>query len=104
MKSFIESQFACCPLVLICHDKTSNNHINHLHGLALSTIFKDYESIFKKLLQKEHSANYQKEHSANYQKEHSANYQKEHSATICQRNLRILQSNCRKQKKIYPFQ
>ena len=96
MKSFIESQFACCPLVLIYRDKTSNNHINHLHGLALSTIFKDYESIFKKLLQKEHSAN--------YQKEHSANYQKEHSATICQRNLRILQSNCRKQKKIYPFQ
>ena len=96
MKSFIESQFACCPLVLICRDKTSNNHINHLHGRALSTIFKDYESIFKKLLQKEHSAN--------YQKEHSANYQKEHSATICQRNLRILQSNCRKQKKIYPFQ
>ena len=88
MKSFIESQFACCPLVLICRDKTSNNHINHLHGRALSTIFKDYESIFKKLLQKEHSAN----------------YQKEHSATICQRNLRILQSNCRKQKKIYPFQ
>ena len=49
-KSFIESQFAYCPLVWMCCDKTSDNRINHLHERALRTVYNDNVSTFEKLL------------------------------------------------------
>ena len=55
MKSFIEFQFAYCPLVWISCDKTSNNRINHLHERALRTVYNDNVSTFEKLLEKDNS-------------------------------------------------
>ena len=51
MKSFIESQFAYCPLVWMCCDKISDNHINHLHQRA--TVYNDNVSTLEKLLEKD---------------------------------------------------
>ena len=56
MKSFIESQFAYCPLVWVCCDKTSDNRINHLHKRAPRTVYNDNVSTFEKLLEKDNSA------------------------------------------------
>ena len=53
MKCFIEFQFAYCPLVWRCCDKTSGNRINHLHEHALTTVCNDIVSAFEKLLEKE---------------------------------------------------
>ena len=39
MKTFIEPQFANCPLVWMCCDKTSDNRINHLHVRAHRTVY-----------------------------------------------------------------
>ena len=50
MKSVIESQFAYCPLVWTCCDKTFDNRINHLHERALRTVYNDNVSTFEKLL------------------------------------------------------
>ena len=55
MKFFIESQFAYCPLVWMCCDKTSDNCINHLHERALRTVYNDNVSTFEKLLEKDNS-------------------------------------------------
>ena len=76
MKSFIESQFAYCPLVSMCCDKTSDNPINHLHERALRTVYNDNVSTSEKLLEKDNSI------------------------TIHVRNLRILETELLKQKKI----
>ena len=38
MKSFIESQFAYCPLEWMCYDKTSDNLIIYLHEFALRKV------------------------------------------------------------------
>ena len=48
MKCFIESQFAYCPLVWMCCDKTSDNRINHLQERALRTVYNDNVSTFEK--------------------------------------------------------
>ena len=53
MKSFIESQFAYCPLVWICCEKTFNNRINHLHKRARRTAYNDNVSTFEKLPEKD---------------------------------------------------
>ena len=50
IESFIESQFAYCPLVWMCCDKTSDNRINHLHERALRIVYN--MSKFEKLLEK----------------------------------------------------
>ena len=55
MKSFIASQFAYCPLVWMCCDKTSDSRINHSHKRALRTIYNDNVSTFEKLLGKDNS-------------------------------------------------
>ena len=55
MKSFIESQFAYCPLVWVCCDKTSDNRINYLHERGLRTVYNDNVSTFEKLLEKDNS-------------------------------------------------
>ena len=55
MKSFIQSQFAYCPLVWMCCGKTSDNSINYLHERVLRTAYNDNVSTFEKLLEKDNS-------------------------------------------------
>ena len=55
MKSFFVSQFAYCPLVWTCCNKTFNNCINHLHECALWTVYNGNVSTFEKLLEKDNS-------------------------------------------------
>ena len=55
MKSFIEPQFAYCPLSWMCCDKTSDNRINHLHKRALRTVYNENVSTFEKLLENDNS-------------------------------------------------
>ena len=53
MKAFIESQFNCCPLTWMFHSRTLNNKINGIHERALRTVYSDYNSSFKELLNKD---------------------------------------------------
>ena len=55
MKAFIESQFDYCPLIWMLHSRTLNNEINRIYEKALRTIYSDYKSSFKKLLDKDGS-------------------------------------------------
>ena len=58
MKSFLESQFAHCPLVWMCCDKTSDRRINHLDKLALRyDLLKIHDIIFCILQKKIESQN-----------------------------------------------
>ena len=50
MNSFFMSQFSYCPLVWMCHSRTINNKINHLHERCLRVIYNDKISSFKELL------------------------------------------------------
>ena len=52
MKSFIESQFGYCRLILMFNGRGMNNKINHLHECSLSICYKDNNSSFKDLLKK----------------------------------------------------
>ena len=47
MKSFVESQFAYCPLVWMFCSKKSNNRINQIHERALRLVYKDSTSTFE---------------------------------------------------------
>ena len=51
MRSFIISQFSCCPLFWMCHGRKINNQINKLieHGLKL--VYNDKSSSFQELLE-----------------------------------------------------
>ena len=40
MKTFIQSQFNYCPLTWMSHNRTLNNKINRLHGMALGILYK----------------------------------------------------------------
>ena len=55
MKSFIESQFAYCPLVWMFHDKNLTNKINKLHERTLRLLYMDDYSTFNELLTKDGS-------------------------------------------------
>ena len=55
MKAFIESQFGYCPLIWMFHSRTSNNKINKLHERALRLVYKDYNSSFQELLNRDDS-------------------------------------------------
>ena len=55
MKSFIESQFACCPLVWMFHDRNLNNKINKLQERTLRLLYMDDYSTFNELLTKDGS-------------------------------------------------
>ena len=55
MKAFITSQFSYCPLIWMFHSRTLNNRINNIHERALRLIYKDSQSSFKELLEKDHS-------------------------------------------------
>ena len=55
MKSFLESEFAYCPLGWMCCDKTTDNGINHLHEHELRTGYNNNLSTFEKPLEKDNS-------------------------------------------------
>ena len=55
MNSFFMSQFSYCPLVWMCHSRTINNKINHLHERCLRVIYNDKISSFKELLERDRS-------------------------------------------------
>ena len=55
MKAFITSQFSYCPLIRMFHSRTLNNRINNIHERALRLAYKDNQSSFKELLEKDHS-------------------------------------------------
>ena len=54
LKTFVESQFGCCPLSWMFHRKTSAK-INHIHERALRIVYKDNNSSFEELLRKDKS-------------------------------------------------
>ena len=55
MNSFFKSQFSYCPLVWMCHSRTINNKINHLHERCLCLIYNNKISSFKELLERDRS-------------------------------------------------
>ena len=55
MRSFIMLQFSYCPLIWMCHSRTSNNQINKLHERALRLVYNDKSSSFRELLERDHS-------------------------------------------------
>ena len=55
MKAFIASQFSYCPLIWMLHSRTLNNRINNIHERSLRLTYKDNQSSFKQLLEKDHS-------------------------------------------------
>ena len=52
-KSFFNSQFNYCPLVWIFQNHSLNNKINRLHEKALRIVYRDSESSFVNLLEKD---------------------------------------------------
>ena len=52
MKTFVESQFNCPPLIWIFHTRRQNNQISNLHEKALRIVHSDYKSTFQELLDK----------------------------------------------------
>ena len=55
MRSFIMLQFSYCPLIWMCHSRTSNNQINKLHERALRLVYNDKSSSFRELLERGNS-------------------------------------------------
>ena len=55
MKALIESQCNYCPLVWMFHSRTLNNRINRLHERALRLVYKNDQSSFEELLNKDNS-------------------------------------------------
>ena len=55
IKAFITSQFSYCPLIWMFHSRTLNNRINNIHERALRLTYKDNQSSFEELLEKDHS-------------------------------------------------
>ena len=53
MDPFFNSQFNYCPLVWMCHNRTTNRKINSLHERCLRIIYNDKRSSFKTLLEKD---------------------------------------------------
>ena len=49
------SQFQYCPLAWMSHSRHLNNRINKIHERALRIAYKDYESIFSTLLERDTS-------------------------------------------------
>ena len=54
LKAFITPQFSYCPLIWMLHCRTLHNRINNIHERALRLTFKDKQSSFKQLLEKDH--------------------------------------------------
>ena len=53
MKAFVLSQFNYCPLVWMFHSRELNNRINRIHERALRIAYKDQQSTFHELLDKD---------------------------------------------------
>ena len=56
MNAFFNLQFNYCPLIWMCHNRTTNRKINRLHERCLRIIYNDKQSSFKMLLEKNSSA------------------------------------------------
>ena len=54
-KTFFDSQFKCCPLTWMFHNRTTSNKLNKLHERALRLVYGDYGSTFQELLGKDNS-------------------------------------------------
>ena len=52
MKAFITSQFSYFPLIWMLHSRTLNNRINNSNKRVLRLTYKDNQSSFKQLLEK----------------------------------------------------
>ena len=57
-KSFVESQFAYCPLVWMFHDRHLHKKINHFHERAVRIVYKDDTSSFESLLERDESVSF----------------------------------------------
>ena len=82
IKSFFDSQFSYCPLVWMFCGRTRNNRINKLQERALRILYKDDQSTFQHLLNKDKSITI-----------HARNIQllnKDKSITIHARNIQLL--------------
>ena len=55
MNAFITSQFSYAPVVWMFHSRKQNHHINRIHERALRLVYKDYNSSFDELLEKDNS-------------------------------------------------
>ena len=55
MKAFITSQFSYCTLIWMLHSRTLNNRINNIHKRTLRLTYKDNQSSFRELLEKDDS-------------------------------------------------
>ena len=55
MKAFIASQFSNCLLIWMLQSGTLNNRIFNTHERALTLAYIDNQSLFKELLEKDHS-------------------------------------------------
>ena len=55
MKSFITLQFIYCPLVWMCHSRSLDNKVNHIHEEVLRIVYQDFQSSFSALLVKYNS-------------------------------------------------
>ena len=49
MKSLITSQINYCPIVWMCHGRSLNNKVNHIHERALRIVYQDFLSSFSAL-------------------------------------------------------
>ena len=58
LKSFIESQFSYCPLVWMFCTRKMNHKINYIHERALRLVYRDYDSSFELLLEKDKSVTF----------------------------------------------
>ena len=55
LNAFITSQFSYAPVVWMFHSRKQNHHINRIHERALRVVYKDYNSSFDELLEKDNS-------------------------------------------------
>ena len=55
MKAFITSQVRHCSSIWMLHSRTLNKRINNIHERALRLTYKDKQSPYKELLEKDHS-------------------------------------------------
>ena len=55
INAFFSSQFNYCPLIWMCHNRTTNRKINRLHERCLRIKYNDKQSSFKMLLEKDSS-------------------------------------------------
>ena len=55
MNAFFNSHSSYCPLIWMCHSRTTNRNISRLHERCLHIIYNDKQSPFKMLLEKHSS-------------------------------------------------